>query len=138
MATTIPPLQESEKIEFGGPGNSAGESASSEASKIVVASYNIRYAVGKFLISSGLLRKAGILGSRRRDAKVANHIHAAARAFSDAKLLPRVDVLALQEADKQTQRAGGHHVARELAEELRMAWIHVPAGIPRGQEPKPR
>jgi len=34
--------------------------------------------------------------------------------------------------------AGGHHVARELAEELQMAWIHVPAGIPRGQEPKPR
>jgi len=53
-------------------------------------------------------------------------------------LLPRVDVLALQEADKRTQRAGGHHVARELAEELQMAWIHVPAGIPRGQEPKPR
>jgi len=61
MATAIPPLQESEKIEFGGLSNSAGENANPEASKIVVASYNIRYAVGQFLISSGLLRKAGIL-----------------------------------------------------------------------------
>lgn len=138
MATAIPPLRESEKIEFGGLGNSAGEGANPEASKIVVASYNIRYAVGQFLISSGLLRKAGMLGSRERDLKVANHIHAAARAFSDAKVLPRVDLLALQEADKQTQRSGRHHVARELAEELQMAWIHVPAGIPRGQKPKPR
>ena len=138
MVTAIPPLQESEKIELGGLGNSAGENANPEASKIVVASYNIRYAVGQFLISSGLLRKAGILGSRQRDSKVADHIRAAGRAFSDATLMPRVDVLALQEADKRTQRAGRHHVARELAEELQMAWIHVPAGIPRGQKPKPR
>src|SRR6266550_311157 len=138
MSTAIPPLQESEKIEFGGHGNSPGESANPEASKIVVASYNIRYAVGQFLISSGLLRKAGFLGSLQRDSKVADHIRAAGRAFLDAKLLPRVDILALQEADKRTRRAGGHHVARELAEELQMAWIHVPAGIPRGQKPKPR
>jgi|SRR6266850_3788648 len=138
MATAIPPLQETEMIEFGGPGDSAGESANPEASKIIVASYNIRYAVGQFLISSGLLRKAGLLGSRQRASKVANHIQAAASAFSDATLLPRVDVLALQEADKRTQRAGEHHVARELAEELGMNWIHVPAGIPRGQKPKAR
>jgi endonuclease/exonuclease/phosphatase family metal-dependent hydrolase len=137
MATAIPTLQESEKIEFGGPGN-AGERATASASKIVVASYNIRYAVGQFLISSGLLRKVGLLNSKKRVAEVANHIHTAARAFSDEKLLPRVDVLALQEADKRTKRAGEHHVARELAGELQMDWIHVPAGIPRGQKPKPR
>ncbi|HVQ39659.1 MAG TPA: endonuclease/exonuclease/phosphatase family protein [Pyrinomonadaceae bacterium] len=103
-----------------------------------MASYNIRYAVGQFLISSGLLRKAGITGSKNRVADVGGHIRAAANAFSAASLLPRVDVLALQEADKRTQRAGEHHVARELAEELGMAWIHVPAGIPRGQKPQPR
>jgi len=138
MATAIPPLQESEKIEFGRTGNTSRKNANADGPKIVVASYNIRYAVGQFLISSGLLRKAGILGSRGRDAKVANHIHAAARAFSNAVLLPPVHLLALQEADKRTQRAGEHHVARELAEELQMAWIHVPAGIPRGQKPKDR
>jgi endonuclease/exonuclease/phosphatase family metal-dependent hydrolase len=29
-------------------------------------------------------------------------------------------------------------VARELAEKLQMPWIHMPAGIPRGETPKPR
>lgn len=137
MVTAIPPLQELENIEFGGAGN-VREVVSPDGPKFIVASYNIRYAVGQFLISSGLLRKAGILGSRRRNSKVANHIHLAARAFSDAAILPRVDLLALQEADKRTQRAGWHHVARELAEELQMDWIHVPAGIPRGQKPEAR
>jgi endonuclease/exonuclease/phosphatase family metal-dependent hydrolase len=49
-----------------------------------------------------------------------------------------VDILALQEADKQTGRAGGHHVARELATKLGMSWVHVPAGIPQGVLPKAR
>jgi endonuclease/exonuclease/phosphatase family metal-dependent hydrolase len=44
----------------------------------------------------------------------------------------------LQEADKGTKRAGKHHVARELAEQLHMAWAHAPAGIPRGVKPKDR
>jgi endonuclease/exonuclease/phosphatase family metal-dependent hydrolase len=47
-------------------------------------------------------------------------------------------VLALQEADKETERSGKHHIARELAEELKMSWVHVPAGIPRGVPPKKR
>src|SRR5687768_7591841 len=101
MVTAIPPLQESEKIEFGGADNNTGEVATTAGPNVVVASYNIRYAVGQFLISSGLLRKAGILGARGREAKVASHIHAAALAFSDAALLPRVDLVALQEADKR-------------------------------------
>src|SRR6185503_13005332 len=117
MATAIPPLQESERIEIGGL-DCVSERANPRATKIVVASYNIRYAVGQFLISSGLLRKAGIWGSRNRISDVAGHIQMAARAFSEGTLLPRIDVLALQEADKETQRAGAHHVARELAEEL--------------------
>ncbi len=140
MATAIPPLKESEKIEFGDsqferqPQSGGAENVST----IVVASYNIRYAVGRFLISGGLLRKAGWMGLGRRDVHVAHNIRLAARAFSKGDLLPAVDVLALQEADKQTKRAGGHHVARELAEALQMSWIHVPAGIPRGVKPKPR
>jgi endonuclease/exonuclease/phosphatase family metal-dependent hydrolase len=69
---------------------------------------------------------------------VRKNILTAARALSDSRILPAVDLLALQEADKQTARTGGHHVARELAEELKMSWVHVPAGIPRGQPPKPR
>jgi endonuclease/exonuclease/phosphatase family metal-dependent hydrolase len=90
--------------------------------------------VGQFLISGGLLRKAGLHGSRRRTELVAENIHTAARTFAR----DNVDVLALQEADKRTARAGGHHVARELAEELEMAWVHLPAGIPRGIKPQTR
>jgi endonuclease/exonuclease/phosphatase family metal-dependent hydrolase len=139
MATAIPPLKESEKIEFGDiqPSKQA-ERPAGDAATIVVASYNIRYAVGRFLISGGLLRKAGLDRLGRRDEQVARNISTAARAFSEGRLLPAVDVLALQEADKKTQRAAGHHVARELAEALQMSWVHVPAGIPRGEKPKTR
>ncbi len=134
MATAIPPLKESEKLEFGDERHTEQTTHDS----LVVASYNIRYAVGRFLISSGLLRKAGLLGAGGRSAKVARHIQNAARALTDGQLLPRPDVVALQEADKQTQRTGGHHVARELAEQLQMSWVHAPAGIPRGVKPKTR
>lgn len=136
MATAIPPLRESEKIEFGGA--SVGGEVGTGASSIVVASYNIRYAVGQSLISGGLMRKAGLRNSARRPAQVASNIETAARAFSDNKLLPKPHVIALQEADKQTQRTGGHHVARELADALGMSWVHAPAGIPRGVKPKTR
>jgi endonuclease/exonuclease/phosphatase family metal-dependent hydrolase len=130
MATAIPPLQEKEKIEFG----DIKPKGVAQANSIVVASYNIRYAVGQFLISGGLLRKTGLLGSSRRSEIVAEHIRTAARSIAANK----VDVLALQEADKRTTRAGGHHVARALAEQLEMAWVHVPAGIPRGVKPRTR
>jgi endonuclease/exonuclease/phosphatase family metal-dependent hydrolase len=136
MATAIPPLKESEKIEFGDV--RSNQETTESASTFVVASYNIRYAVGRFLISGGILRKAGLGRTSQRDQQIAGNIRAAARAFSDGRLLPSVDVLALQEADKRTKRAGGHHVARELAEALQMDWTHVPAGIPRGEKPKTR
>jgi endonuclease/exonuclease/phosphatase family metal-dependent hydrolase len=44
----------------------------------------------------------------------------------------------LQEADKETARSGGQHVAQKLAEQLKLGWIHVGAGIPRGVPPQPR
>lgn len=136
MATAIPPLTQSEKVESGD--FKFAETADGTRSKLVVASYNIRYAAGPFLISGGLLRKAKLKGLRGRAQTVARHIRAAAGVLSKGTLLPRVDVLALQEADKQTVRAGGIHVARDLAAELKMAWVHVPAGIPRGVKPKTR
>jgi len=107
-------------------------------SKLVIASYNIRYARGPYLISGGLRRKIGLMSLNRRPEHVGNLISGAARAFTDNKLLPRVDVLALQEADKRTLRTGGHHVAKELAEQLGMEWAHTPAGIPRGVVPVKR
>src|SRR6185369_9259588 len=98
--------------------------------KLVIASYNIRYARGPYLISGGIRRKMGLMSLAGRQEHVARQISAAARAFTDGKLLPPVDVLALQEADKRTKRTGGHHVAEELAEQLGMEWAHTPAGIP--------
>jgi endonuclease/exonuclease/phosphatase family metal-dependent hydrolase len=134
--TGIPSLDRSDRIEFGEVRTSG--STSSDRSKLIIASYNIRYGVGRYLISSGLLRRAGFNLPRRRAEAIAQNIDTAAHAFNDGLLLPPVDILALQEADKQTGRAGGHHVARELATKLGMSWVHVPAGIPRGKQPKKR
>ena len=136
VETTIPFLAASDRIEFGQVRPSA--STASDRSKLILASYNIRYGVGPYLISSGLLRRAGFNLPRRRAEAIAQNIDTAAHAFDDGLLLPPVDILALQEADKQTGRAGGHHVARELATKLGMNWVHVPAGIPRGVPPKRR
>src|SRR5437899_9471327 len=134
--TGIPFLDRSDRIEFGEVRPSG--STSSDRSKLIIASYNIRYGVGRYLISSGLLRRAGFNLARRRAEVIAQNIDTAAHAFNDGLLLPPVDILALQEADKQTGRAGGHHVARELATKLDMSWVHVPAGIPRGKQPRKR
>ena len=109
-----------------------------DRTNLILASYNIRYAVGRYLISSGLLRKLGINTPRHRQAAVARNIATAASAFSNGQLLPQVDILALQEADKHTARTGSHHVAKELADSLGMNWVHAPAGIPRGVPPMKR
>src|SRR5215212_4927830 len=106
--------------------------------KLVIASYNIRYARGPYLISGGLRRKLGLMSLAGRPEHVARQISTAARAFTEGKLLPPVDVLALQEADMRTARTGGHHVAEELASQLKMHWTHEAAGIPRGITPVKR
>jgi len=132
----VPFIDESVSIEFGRAEPRASTTA--DQTKLTIASYNIRYAVGSHLISSGLLRRLRFNPPQPRAKKVANNIRTATQAFSSGSLLPPVDILALQEADKRTGRAGGHHVARELAEQLAMGWVHVPAGLPRGEKPKAR
>ena len=136
MATAIPPLSDFEKLEFGTVQSQL--IAGYDSSKLVLASYNIRYAVGRFLISSGLLRKLGVSGNQKRAQQVGENIRRTAEIFTTNKLMPLPDVVALQEADKRTARAGGHHVARELAEAMKISWVHAPAGIPRGQPPVAR
>src|SRR5207244_8130579 len=106
--------------------------------RLIFASYNIRYAVGRTLISSGLLRKVGYNFLRHRAEVVLRNIQTTARAFSENVLLPPPDILALQEADRRTGRAGGIHVAARLADELGAAYVHVGVGIPRGVKPKQR
>jgi endonuclease/exonuclease/phosphatase family metal-dependent hydrolase len=113
-------------------------SSTTEITKLIVASYNIRYARGRYLIWGGLRRKMGLMSLTRRREHVARMISTAAQAFSAGVLLPRVDVLALQEADKCTVRTGGHDVAKELAAAMGMTVMHEGAGIPRGVKPVQR
>lgn len=126
----------SDRIEIG------NEIASAEKpqkrSCIIVASYNLRYAVGSHLISSGLSRRIGYNFPQPRAEVVARNIHTAAQVFSNNVLLPPPDILALQEADKQTGRAGGQHVAAQLARAMGVPYVHVAVGIPRGIQPKQR
>jgi endonuclease/exonuclease/phosphatase family metal-dependent hydrolase len=109
-----------------------------EKSSLVLVSYNIRYAVGSYLISGSLLRRIRLGWPARRANLVARHIKRAAQAFSGAARFPRADVIALQEADKGTVRAGLHHVARELAAELQMNYAHASLWLPREEEQKPK
>lgn len=107
-----------------------------ERSRLVIVSYNIRYAVGSFLITGSLFRRASLSMPRRRARLVARHIKRAARALSDGSRLPPADIVALQEADRETIRAGRIHVAREMARELQMRYAHAAVNIPRDEEPK--
>lgn len=124
-----------DRIEIGNQGQ---VTVRTNVARLIIASYNIRYAVGSRLISSGLMRKLGYNFPQPRPAAVAQNIRQAARAFSENSLLPAPDILALQEADKATARAGGQHVAAQLAEELGLPYVHVGAGLPRGVKPKQR
>ncbi len=123
-------------IEFGN--QSRLNQTDGAPTRLILASYNIRYAVGSHLIPSGLARRVGYNFPRPRAAAVRRNIEIAARAFSDNRLLPPPDILALQEADKETARAGGQHVAARLAERMNLPYVHVGAGLPRGVNPKQR
>jgi endonuclease/exonuclease/phosphatase family metal-dependent hydrolase len=103
---------------------------------LVVATFNIRYGVGAYLITGSLLRRAGLNLPKRRAGLVTSHLQKAARAFSENNQMPSVDVLALQEADKETVRAGDVHVARELARRLRTHYAHVGTNISGDKAPQ--
>ena len=129
------PDAEGGSLEFGSfaPADTPGDRSS-----LVVASYNIRYAVGSHLISGSIVRRLGLSMPGRRAQRVERHLAGATEAFSRGRIIPEIDVLALQEADSRTVRAGSHHIARELAEKLRMNFAYAPAARPDGEEPKAR
>ncbi|HEX8843772.1 MAG TPA: endonuclease/exonuclease/phosphatase family protein [Pyrinomonadaceae bacterium] len=108
----------------------------SEFRTLVVASYNIRYCVGSHLISGSLCRRIGLKRPGRRPDLVSRHLEKAATALSDGERLPPPMILALQEADKETTRAGAHHIAHELARKLRMHYAYAASETPPGAEPK--
>ena len=75
------------RIEFGNEHVSQADLR--EKPTLVLASYNIRYAVGRFLILSGLLRKLGYNFPRRRADAIERNLTTAADAFTINGLLPR-------------------------------------------------
>lgn len=101
------------------------------SNRLVIATFNIRYAVGPYLISGGLLRRIGIQLARARATAVRGNLRSAAGAFADGRLLPQPDLIALQESDKETVRSGGVHIARELAELLKLNYVHAATGLRR-------
>ena len=125
-----------ERIEFGNQDVPVVDA--SEKASLILASYNLRYGVGRYLILSGLLRKFGYKFPLKRAHAIRRNVEIAARAFSDGPRFPTADILALQEADKMTGRAGGVHVAARLAEEMQMRYVHVGAGLPHGIKPQER
>jgi endonuclease/exonuclease/phosphatase family metal-dependent hydrolase len=106
--------------------------------RLVVVTYNIRYAVGSHLIGGSLLRRVGLGWPSRRPRLVSRNIERAARLLSGGAEMPRADVIALQEADRGTLRAGGRHVARELAEALGTSYARARVRTPSDVEPKDR
>ena len=128
-----------ERGRFVAPGaRPTDASATARGSRLVVCTYNIRYAVGSFLISGSLLRRVGVSRPGRRASLVAGNVVRAARALSDGVRMPPADLVALQEADRETVRAGGRHVARELARELRIDYAHASMHHPRDVPPVER
>lgn len=115
-----------------------GARPSESPARVVVATYNIRYAVGSHLIGGSLLRRVGLGWPSRRTRLVGRNIERAARLLSDGAKMPRADVVALQEADRGTIRAGGRHVARELAAALRVEYARAHVATPADVEPKDR
>lgn len=104
--------------------------------KLVLATYNIRYAVGPRLISGGIFRRFGFSYPGRRPRLVERNIRRAARILSDDSGNPAADIIALQEADSGTTRAGRRHVARELAQLLRMDYVRAALDKPPDEDPK--
>lgn len=130
---TVPPGLEIERGDFATRAPSiAGPS------RLVVVTYNIRYAVGSHLIGGSVLRRVGLGWPSRRPRLVGDNIRKAARILSDGAHLPRADVVAIQEADRGTLRAGGRHVARELAAGLKMGYVRAHVPTPADVEPADR
>jgi endonuclease/exonuclease/phosphatase family metal-dependent hydrolase len=130
--------------EPAGDGVEIGSFASSNAvgtarSRLIIASYNIRYCAGSYLITGGIGRRLGLTRPARRPSLIHHHLQKAALALSDGVHLPSPDIVALQETDKLTLRAGGSHdIARRLAIDLQMHYARAAATSSPGDVPQPR
>jgi endonuclease/exonuclease/phosphatase family metal-dependent hydrolase len=137
-------IDEENAVERGGVARVEARTADFEArtadaqSRLVVVTYNIRYAVGSHLISGSLLRRVGLSRPARRPRLVARNVVRAAGLLGGGGSMPRADVVALQEADRGTVRAGRLHVARALAESVGMEYARAHVRTPSDAEPADR
>lgn len=99
--------------------------------RLTIATFNIRYAVGSFLISGSLLRRLRVSRPNRRHALIERHLNQAAKALMGQGDMPPVDIVALQEADTGTLRAARHRIAPELAARLSMHYAFTGMNTPR-------
>ncbi len=112
------------------------ELSSSERQSLFVTTFNIRYAGGSHLISGGILRHLNLARTSNRAARIESNLSRACLALKGHSGFPSPDVLALQEADNGTRRAGGRHIARELAERLGVNYVHASMPTAHDEEPK--
>ncbi len=106
--------------------------------RFTIATFNIRYAVGAYLITGSLLRRIGVRRPSRRWSLIERHLDEAAHALTTHTRLPPVDILALQEADARTVRAANHHIAPELAARLKMRYAFTGMQTPRDAPEQPK
>ena len=139
MTVTTKQQQQSRANESGIERGSFAHGESGEVvARLVIVTYNIRYGVGSHLIGGSLFRKFGISRPGRRPRLIESNIRKAAQILSDGSRMPRADLVALQEADRGTLRAGGRDVARELAQTLGMNFVRAAAPTPGDAQPKDR
>ena len=113
------------------------ERASSAASdSIIFSTFNIRYGAGPRLISGGILRRFGF--DKITAAQIDRNLDAAALAFSNCQLMPRADIIAIQEADIETVRAGQRNIPAALGELLSMVVAQAPEHSDPAWPPKPK
>ncbi len=126
-------------LELGGEARDDASQSLIEAAPtaLTFATYNIRYAVGSLLISGSYMRRLGLTMPSRRRSRITRHLKRAARAFTNSHLMPAPDIIALQEADKETRRAADLHIARELAAQLKMNYAHAASDLPRATPKQP-
>ncbi|MDT7807481.1 MAG: hypothetical protein QOJ70_1294 [Acidobacteriota bacterium] len=138
MAATLEPESREATTPDVERGEFATRQTTAPASRLVISTYNIRYAAGSHLIGGSLLRRLGLGWPARRPRLISRNISKAARILADAKRMPPADVVALQEADRGTLRAGSQHIARGLAEALGMNYVRAHVPTPDDVEPKDR
>jgi endonuclease/exonuclease/phosphatase family metal-dependent hydrolase len=128
----IPEPARDEGVEV--DGFAPADAAENARARLVIASYTIRYGAGPFLITGGIGRRLGLTRRANRPRVINSHLEKAALALSDNRRLPSPDIVALQETDRLTARAGRCDVARQLAGGLRMTYARAAAGRPRADE----